>query len=479
MGSSRSQHSRPETYDVPVACSPARRAPRLLVTALMTGVLVLSAAPSADAAKSDRTFPSRDEVARAQQRATDKARDVGAIKASLLLANQRLEAAAVEAERASEAYNGAMWRLEEARQELADARAEAARARRTVEKQRDAIGRLVARSYQSGGQLNAITAFVDADGPESVMDQYATFQGVSSSLQADYDRFAASETIAQGFEQRAEEASAKAKRLADEARAAKEEATSAAAAAQTAAAQIADEKDRLIRELARAQDISVSLARQRQEALEEIARKRAEARARAEAAEAARQQALEDARRRAEARRESRREARKQARAEAARQAREKSRAQQSDTPKPTPPPPASPPPAPAPPPPSSPPSGSGGADRAIAFARSQLGDPYVWGAAGPDAWDCSGLMLQAWAQAGVSLPHYSVAQYYAGTPISASDLRPGDLVFWGTTSSPGSIHHVAMYLGGGMIIHAPRTGRPVSIDSMYYWIPPNFFARV
>ena len=79
----------------------------------------------------------------------------------------------------------------------------------------------------------------------------------------------------------------------------------------------------------------------------------------------------------------------------------------------------------------------------------------------------------------GVSLPHYSAAQYAASTPISSSQLRPGDLVFWGTSSSPSSIHHVAMYLGGGMIIHAPRTGRPVSIDSMYYWIPPNFFGRV
>ncbi len=87
--------------------------------------------------------------------------------------------------------------------------------------------------------------------------------------------------------------------------------------------------------------------------------------------------------------------------------------------------------------------------------------------------------MLGAWGAAGVSLPHYSVTQYEAGTPISASSLRPGDLVFWGSSGSPSSIHHVAMYLGGGQIIHAPRTGRPVSVESMYYWTPPNFFARV
>ena len=124
-------------------------------------------------------------------------------------------------------------------------------------------------------------------------------------------------------------------------------------------------------------------------------------------------------------------------------------------------------------------PATNGGAAAAIAFARAQLGEPYQWGAAGPGSWDCSGLMMGAWAQGGVSLPHYSAAQYAASTPISSSQLRPGDLVFWGTTSSPSSIHHVAMYLGNGMIIHAPRTGRPVSIDSMYYWIPPNFFGRV
>ena len=454
-----------------------RHGVRVLVPAMMSGLLVVTAVPAALADKSDgthdRAFPSREQVDAAKRRVAETARDVGAIKASLLLANQRLEASAVEAEMASEAYNGAMWRLQTARQELADARAEAADARRTVAEQRRAIGALVASSYQQGDQLTALSAFAGADGPEGVMDQYATFQGASDSLQADYERFVAADALAQAFEKRAEEARIKAERLADEARAAKERAAQAAASAQALASQIAAEKDRLIRELARAQDISVSLARQRQTALEEIARERAEARARAEAAEAARQQALAEARRRAEARRE----ARDRARAEAQRQAREDRQSDQdqsTDAPRP-----AAPQPAPAPPPPLSPPSGSGGAERAIAFAKAQLGDPYVWGADGPDSWDCSGLMLGAWGAAGVYLPHYSVAQYYAGTPISASDLRPGDLVFWGTSSSPESIHHVAMYIGDGMIIHAPRTGRPVEIDSMYYWIPPNFFARV
>jgi cell wall-associated NlpC family hydrolase len=75
-------------------------------------------------------------------------------------------------------------------------------------------------------------------------------------------------------------------------------------------------------------------------------------------------------------------------------------------------------------------------------------------------------------------LPHYSVAQYSQSTPISASSLRPGDLVFWGSSSSPSSIYHVALYVGNGMIIQAPRTGRDVEEVSMYYWITPNFYAR-
>jgi cell wall-associated NlpC family hydrolase len=85
---------------------------------------------------------------------------------------------------------------------------------------------------------------------------------------------------------------------------------------------------------------------------------------------------------------------------------------------------------------------------------------------------------MAAWDRGGKYLPHYSVAQYEQSTPISSSQLRPGDLLFWGSNSSPGSIYHVALYIGGGQMIHAPRTGRPVTQESMYYWIPPNFLAR-
>jgi cell wall-associated NlpC family hydrolase len=104
----------------------------------------------------------------------------------------------------------------------------------------------------------------------------------------------------------------------------------------------------------------------------------------------------------------------------------------------------------------------SGRAKIAVDFALAQLGDPYVYGAAGPDAWDCSGLTMGAWGAAGVSLPHSSSMQYNSGTHVAISDLQPGDLVFF---YSP--ISHVAIYLGRGQVVHAPHTGDVVRIAPM------------
>lgn len=104
----------------------------------------------------------------------------------------------------------------------------------------------------------------------------------------------------------------------------------------------------------------------------------------------------------------------------------------------------------------------SGRASAAIKYALAQVGDAYVYGAAGPNAFDCSGLTMMAWAQAGVSLPHSSRAQMGSGTPVSKSDLQPGDLVFY---YSP--VSHVALYLGNGMIVHAANPGAGVKVSSV------------
>jgi peptidoglycan DL-endopeptidase CwlO len=105
----------------------------------------------------------------------------------------------------------------------------------------------------------------------------------------------------------------------------------------------------------------------------------------------------------------------------------------------------------------------SGRAAAAVAYAMAQVGDAYVYGAMGESAFDCSGLTMRAWAQAGVSLPHSSSAQYGSGPHIAASDLQPGDLVFY---YSP--ISHVGMYIGNGLIVHAASPGTGVAVSGLY-----------
>jgi peptidoglycan DL-endopeptidase CwlO len=105
---------------------------------------------------------------------------------------------------------------------------------------------------------------------------------------------------------------------------------------------------------------------------------------------------------------------------------------------------------------------GSGSAAAAVAYARAQVGKPYCYGGAGPGCYDCSGLTMMAWRQAGVSLPHSSASQFNVGRRISASELQPGDLIFY---YSP--ISHVSIYIGGGQRISATHTGDYVRVQSL------------
>ncbi|MBA2472119.1 MAG: NlpC/P60 family protein [Pseudonocardiales bacterium] len=110
-------------------------------------------------------------------------------------------------------------------------------------------------------------------------------------------------------------------------------------------------------------------------------------------------------------------------------------------------------------------------AGRAIQYALGEVGKPYVWGATGPNAYDCSGLMLRSYQSAGVTLPRVAAQQYWAGTQLPVRQAQPGDLLFWGyDTSNPDTIHHVAMYLGNGRMVEAanqtvPLRQRAVNFD--------------
>ncbi len=107
-------------------------------------------------------------------------------------------------------------------------------------------------------------------------------------------------------------------------------------------------------------------------------------------------------------------------------------------------------------------PAPNAGADAAVRYAMAQIGKPYLFGAAGPNSFDCSGLTMMAWAQAGVSLEHNADWQYRHTTPIPIADAQPGDLAFFGTTSY---VHHVGLVIGNGIMVDAPYTTANVRED--------------
>ncbi|RGC68863.1 putative endopeptidase precursor [Micromonospora sp. MW-13] len=104
----------------------------------------------------------------------------------------------------------------------------------------------------------------------------------------------------------------------------------------------------------------------------------------------------------------------------------------------------------------------SSAARTAIKTACAQVGDPYVWGATGPNSFDCSGLTQYAYRAAGISLTHFTGAQWNEGRAIPRSEARPGDLVFFFS-----DLHHVGLYLGNDLMVHAPRAGKPVNVSSI------------
>jgi cell wall-associated NlpC family hydrolase len=106
-------------------------------------------------------------------------------------------------------------------------------------------------------------------------------------------------------------------------------------------------------------------------------------------------------------------------------------------------------------------PPASGHGDRIAQLALAQLGKPYVWAAAGPDSFDCSGLVVYVYAQIGMSVPHSTYSLVGMGSAVDQSQLQPGDLVFFDGNG------HMGIYIGGGNFVHAPHTGTVVQVSSL------------
>jgi cell wall-associated NlpC family hydrolase len=428
--------------------------------ALLSGVLAVSLAGTmalitvpAKADPKPPVIPSQSTVDAARRAAAAKAAQVAAIEQQLATADDRLEELGRASGRADEAYNGAMYRLQQAKTEAAAAAARAAKAQQTLDGQRRQIGRFAAASYQGGGDIAKLGPLFSADGPQELLDSAGAAHSASTAMQASLLRYTATQVVSNAFRMQADQAVATVKAATDAAAAAKAQAEAAEAGQAAAVASMGVERKKQISQLATLRNTSYRVAAQRANGLEVLARQRAAALAAKKAEELRKRIAAREAAERA-----------KEAADRAKEAAREPKRGPKT-------------PPKHKPDPGHT--SSGRGAGAAIAFALSQLGDPYVWGATGPGSWDCSGLTMGAWAHAGVQLPHYSVAQYEQTKHISADELRPGDLIFWADDpSDPSTIFHVAMYLGNGRMIHAPRTGKPVKLENVYYWQTPDFFGR-
>jgi peptidoglycan DL-endopeptidase CwlO len=223
---------------------------------------------------------------------------------------------------------------------------------------------------------------------------------------------------------------------------------------QRSKAEVAERQATLERARARQKEIVAQRAARRAEIEQGLAERRAlydsvrDEIAQLEAAEERRQARLA-----AEAQRQAAALERRQARAQ---QAQEQA-AEPEQSPAPAPEPSPAPTPSPSPPPASGP-----GHPEVVPIALRYLGTPYVWGGASPSGFDCSGFTMYVYGKIGISLPHYVSWQYRYGSPVSRSQLAPGDLVFF------NGLGHVGIYIGGGRFVHAPHTGDVVKISSIW-----------
>lgn len=439
-----------------------RRTPAVALVALLTGALTF---PLVMPAFAD---PGDDDVAAAQAAVASDAQAVARIELELADQQAVLDQAWTAVSVAGEAYTQASVDAQAAADESALAAQRADRADRDAQAAREDLGRIALEAYRSGGSMDTLGALVQADGLEDLLARQDAVDRLGKRAQTAVQRLEAAQLVAQTLQDRARAAEKAATEAQDRASESLAAAQSAQDAAQQTVTQVQAERDRLVDQLAQARHVAVEVERERQAQLD------AERQARAEAA------------------------ARAQRTGTATPAANPAPTNPTPTTPAPTTPAPTTPAPttpapstpAPSSPAPSDPPApsptpttpapttpglgtgtsrGSAAAGQAaVDWARAQVGKAYVYGASGPETFDCSGLTMRAWQAAGVSLNRTSRDQYRQVLKISYSDLRPGDLVFYGDDPNDWtSVYHVAMYVGGGQVVEAPRPGLTVRVTSM------------
>jgi cell wall-associated NlpC family hydrolase len=367
-------------------------------------------------AYADHHGPTAADVARAKAAAATKADQAGQAKANLALADAHLAQLQQQTQAAIANYQSAMTRLGAAQRVAARATLSLQAANQKVHEQQLAIAAFATSAYRTGGSLGMWSALLTADGPKSFLDSANAMSSISSNQSDALSRMRAARIVQTLAQQEAASALSSVRKAVDATTAARDKAESAVASQQHQVVALAGQKANLESQARSAKSYADAVARERAANL-------AAARAAAAAAKQRRQLGTGGV-----------------------------------DQENPT--------------------SVTGGprpaataaqGQQAVDFAKKQLGKPYEWGAAGPSSYDCSGLTMMSWNAAGISIDHYSVAQYGEGTHVARLELRPGDLVFFAyDTSDPSTIHHVGIYVGNGQMIDAPHTGANVRYDSAF-----------
>ena len=400
--------------------------------------------------------PSEEEIAAAQAAEEAAKMSVAQIEVKLAEVNASAATAMQNAQIAGEDLNEANIALNEATATANQASADADAAEAAFQEGRQQIASVAQAAYRNGGgTLDALAPYLDSDGLRSVETKQAGISSFSASAEAKMQNVAALEQVAKVTRDAANTALANQKAATDEVQKRTDAANQAATAAQNEAARVAAQRGAYVQELATKQNTTVELINQREAALE--AERQEAARIAAEQAAAA-----AEAQRQADAAAAAERAAAAAA-AAAASSSYDADDDDDDDSYS-------------APsysyeePSYSAPSYSGGGADTAIATAKSYLGVPYVWGGESYGGVDCSGLTMLAWESAGVDLPHLSRAQYSYGTHVPIGSMEAGDLIFWSSNGTQSGIYHVAIYLGGGQMIEAPTFGVPVRITGVYSW---------
>lgn len=442
-----------------------------------------------------------DDVERARQAVAGTAAQVASIELRLAQQSAVLDEAWVVVAQAAEDYTAAVVAAEEADAAAAEAQRRADAAAAEVERARGELGALALEAYRSGGSLDALGAMLTSDGYDDYVARSAAINQIGNRADRAVQRFEAAEVVGTTLAEMAEEALAEAEDAAAQAQDALARAQEAQAAAEAEVARIAAEREALVAQLAQLRQTSVEVERARQAQLE------AERQARADAAAQSGRPASNggggtDASTGTGGATGSNgsgggpaappssgssggngantggnagngNAGNANAGAGNAGNGNGGGAAQPTSPPAP---PPTQPPAPPQPKPPSDPYGPGTGTTRgtaeqgaaAVAWALQQVGKPYVYGASGPDSFDCSGLTMRAWQNAGLSINRTSRDQYRAYYKIPYDQMRPGDIIAWGTNpSDPGSVYHVAMFIGNGQMVEASRPGVPVRVTNI------------